>query len=311
MIKVQPNQSMSKQLKIFKVVDKPAAKVWEVLITARHLQQWLCDRADIKLLQQGGFSLESPIPCISGNHTVLSLVPDQSITFDWKVNGYATTVILELESYEDQRSTRVKILHEVSDQFPADGGIDGSSGDPMAYLYSVWLYALDLLKSYLDFNRAQCRLGHSDQPLEVNWGIDLNVSAAQVFNALIHPSQIKTWNPFAGENIFIDPRPGGRYSWGWESEAEKTDGPDRILEIITDQKLCFSWFAAPYAQTVVSFELKRISDAHTYLQLRHTGFDHPSKRLMEWKLGWACLLHGIKYSFEQSRPLHEISGFFN
>jgi uncharacterized protein YndB with AHSA1/START domain len=212
----------------------------------------------------------------------------------------ARDLAIELEPLGDG-ATKLKLTH------PAE------SESAAMHLYCVWFFVLEQLKSQVEDGAAFCQWQPEDVAAEVDWTMPVDAAPSAVYSLLTTPEGIARWNLFTGPGpVAIEARVGGRYSWGWSTEASRQDGPDRITALAPDRLLAFDWFVGADARkTEVSWELTPTPTGGTAIRFRHRGFAEASQRVLQWKLGWACFLYAIRYLHSgKARPLAEISGTF-
>lgn len=295
-----------KSANVFKLIEKDRADVWRALTRREALTQWLCEEADVAEPRAGAkYALKSRIPHVSGRHTIDALEPGEWLRFDWDLRGHATSLSLRLEDHAGW--TRVVVKHEVPDDLPAELHVDDLFGGKCGFLANVWGYSLDLLKDYVEQGRAQCRLKAAEDPLRIDMSIELKAKPAEVFAHLTQVDRIRKWNPFCGEGVKVEPRVGGRYSFGWSGEDQGKDGPGEIVAYEDGKKLTYTWHGKD--KTMVSWEVEPLpGEAGARLHFVHSGFVQDPELVWEYKLGWAGFLHLIRESLEGSRPVTELGG---
>jgi uncharacterized protein YndB with AHSA1/START domain len=156
--------------------------------------------------------------------------------------------------------------------------------DGQASIADFWVLALENLRSYVERGIVGLRCDFSLEPhAEVHLAIDIDAPAAAVFNLLIQPDQLER---YIATQARVEPHVGGRYDFGWDH------GPIKILELMPNARLAYSWQYGGEPDTVVKWSLEE-SDGRTRLLLVHSGFG--ADRLSDdYNLGWGAFLVQIK-----------------
>jgi uncharacterized protein YndB with AHSA1/START domain len=147
------------------------------------------------------------------------------------------------------------------------------------------------------------------EPLGIAWDVTLDRAAAEVFRALVEPEKIRAWNAYVGAAVRVEPRVGGRYSFGWAGEATDKDGPGEIVRYEEGQKLTYTWHGSP--NTLVSWEVEPLPGPgpKTRVRFTHSGFVKDPDIVWEYRLGWAAFLLAFAAAVTGRRPVREVAGF--
>jgi uncharacterized protein YndB with AHSA1/START domain len=279
-------------------IEAPAKTVWNHLIDENLLSQWLAEKARVAPEPDGAYNIESGTPLVSGNHKIIELVPQRKLTLRWSFRDFPSLVRFELS--EDRSQTTVVITHTFETNPPYE--IDDSLGGEAGQLKEMWAYNLGLLKTLIELGEAQTRLRIGRKPSKaVTHTLRLTAAPEEVFDTIVNPEKIKAWNPYANE-IKVEKKVGGTYSFGWESEKSKTDGPGEIVEYREGRKITYTWYGNP--QTLVSWEVTPIGDdskINTQLKIVHSGFINDQNMLVDYNLGWAAFLNGLRLYIEKGQ----------
>lgn len=285
----------TEEMKMWAVVERPEHDVWIALTTKAGVENWLAQEATIDLREGGRYSLRSGTPLTSGEHVVRHAEKDRRLDLDWEMLGERTTVEIRLE--KEGEGTKIWVTHRHSDDPKLL--VDKSCHTVSGMLAELWTYNTGLLKTYLELGEAKGRLDPNRAPSkEVRHVVTIARAPEDVFAIIDDPEQIPSWNPFAGKPA-NDRRVGGKYSFGWESEAKGTDGPDEIVEYEAGRKITYRWHGNP--PTLVSWTVEPMPGAPnaTRLTLTHSGFDVDRNMLVGWNLGWAGFLSQIVLHLER------------
>ena len=100
----------------------------------------------------------------------------------------------------------------------------------------------------------------------------------------------------------IEPRLGGRYSFGWAAEEEsQADGPGHITRWEPETYLSHTWYGGRDSE--IHWQLKPVDNSTTHLSFQHTGLAFPYAEVWSYKLGWAEHLIEMKHYLERGSPL--------
>jgi uncharacterized protein YndB with AHSA1/START domain len=242
--------------------------VWQALTDPAQLGEWLC-AAEVDL-NKGHFALYGDrlpdAPVESPTELVLAEEPVR-LHFAWQLRGARTLVDISLEDCGE--GCKVQVRHSGLMRRP-----EGKSGTT-----DFWVVALENLRLYC-LGRAPVRYDFSEHGPQVELAVDVAAPREQLFGALLDPADL---DEFWSSGAVIEPRVGGRYSYGW-----KNGGPTKILELVPDERLKLDWSYAGEPDTVVSWQLAGNS-GRTRLTLVHTGFDPPVDR-EDYRHGWLGFL---------------------
>ncbi len=279
---------------VFVNLDRPVADVWAMLTEAEHLKRWLGPHVELQLRTDGPFTLRTGTPLLSGDHRVVEIQPEQMVSFQWLVEGFATQVRWELAA--EGEGTRVVFRHRMAADAPHAGADE--MGDECGVYKELWAYVAGLLKTYAELGEAKCQLDPERTPsTTITHELTIGADPAAVFEALTVPEKIKRWNDYAPDPK-VEPRVGGNYSFGWKSEAKKTDGPGEIVEYEDGHKITYTWYGEP--PTIVSWVVEPLPDdpKRTKIRFTHSGFAVDQNMLVGWNLGWAGFLFGMALQLE-------------
>ena len=136
----------------------------------------------------------------------------------------------------------------------------------------------------------------TDPQPEVRASILINAPREQVFRALMEPAKLDKWIASAAS---VEPRVGGRYSYGWKYPVDGRDvtgGPTRILEMIPNEKLVTDWpdwrGDASVPKTTVTWLLESAGDG-TRVTVIHSGFARTTD-ISDYPFGWSGFLGQLK-----------------
>ena len=284
----------TKRIGVFAVIRRAPADVWNALTTVEGLTAWLARDADVELKRDGKFTLRSGTPMSSGEHRVTGVEAGHSIDIEWRLEGHPTQVRWEV--VPEGEHTKIVVRHAVAPDVPVN--IDDPLGGEASVLNEMWAYNIGLLKTYLELGDAKCRLDPDRKPEPViTHELEIGADPKAVFAALVEPEEIKKWNPFAPAPK-VERRVGGNYSFGWESEDKKTDGPGEIIEYEDGHKITYTWHGNP--PTLLSWTVEPLPDnpGRTRIKFTHSGFNVDQNMLVGWTAGWGGFLQSMALALE-------------
>ena len=107
---------------IEQVVDAPVEKVWDALTTPQLMKQWYFDipgfRADVgfEFQFEGGTETHKYIhKC-----RITEAIPGRKLSHSWRYDGYEGNSLVTFELFDEGNKTRLKLIHEGLETFPAD-----------------------------------------------------------------------------------------------------------------------------------------------------------------------------------------------
>ncbi|MEN0066892.1 MAG: SRPBCC family protein [Myxococcota bacterium] len=277
-----------KQLAQFVFIEAQPERVWRALVESNEIVSWLAESCDVDL-DAGRYTLVAVTPGVTGEHRVAGFASGEWLRLAWVMGEQTSTLEFRLAPHDG--GTRLVTHHTFDpERSPVNEG----------HVHELWAYNNSLLKTWIELGDAKCRLASDRLPAhEIRHAMTLAAPASRVFAALTEPDEIRQWNAWAKDGTVCDGTVGGRYSFGWESEAKGTDGPATIVEWEEGRKLTYRWHGDP--PTLVSFEIEPMagSESSTRLTLVHSGFGVDQNMLVDYNLGWADFLANIAIYVER------------
>jgi len=272
------------------IIGAPAEAVYAALTSPDALQRWLAEQAAVAL-EAGVFEFWGRYTPDGerGRQRLLAFEPGRGLRFAWSLGGAETVVAITLEPTDggaggEAGGTVLTLTHS--------GVPPRSSGDAY-WVRDLLMMALANLAGYCEGRGTAPMCDFSARPAgEARATVEIEAAPGQVFASLIEPAQLDRWIATGAE---VEPRVGGRYSFGWDH------GPVKILELDPDRVLAYSWRHSwddgdgPDA-TVVRWELAG-AQGRTYLTIAHSGFGD-DRRPDGYQLGWQEFLASLKRMHE-------------
>lgn len=151
--------------------------------------------------------------------------------------------------------------------------------------------------------------GEAEQNEEIKKIIIIDASPEIVFKAITDPKELTNWFP---DQAILEPKVGGKIKFSFYKDSKNTHRnmdyfPEgTIIEFIPDKKISYSWEhpnIPDFPRTVVTWELQKIENNKTRLNLIHTGFKAakmPNAR-EEHDEGWTYFLNELANYCKQKR----------
>ena len=268
-------------------------KVFTALTDSTALTHWFAEYADISIDHSrydfwGRFTPENP-GREQGQHRLVRVITNRLVEFAWRLRESDSVVQYELHSRE---SGCVLTMHHRN--LPRASPNQSSIGD-------FWSHTLEGLRHWLERGHAYRLLDYSEvRQGDVRVSIDIAAVPSIVFHALTDASQMERW---VGSKGSIDPKPGGKIDFGWGM------GPVKILDIVRDEKLAYSWQWEGEPETVTTWTLEG-SGSKTRVTIVQSGFA-PDRNSEDYFIGWSKFLGRLKTMLEEGPEWHHVRVYAN
>lgn len=282
-------------------LSAPRERVFQALTDENELTCWFAEAAEVEP-QAGGeyrfWGLHTPgVPTRAQSaQKVIRIEPPRLLAFSWKLEGRDSEVTLELEATDEGASTLLKGRHHFPDapEVPR----------PLDLVDDLWRISLANLRAHLGGGEGVCMPDFSDPITRIRQTIAINATREQVYQALLDPAFLEKW---LGGKSTVDPRVGGKYSYGWQYEVrgkQVQGGPTKILEMVEDTKLVTdwpNWRGDPQMPVQrITWLLEPVGD-HTRVILIHEPFER-TVDVSDYPQGWAYFLSRLKAEIEGAQP---------
>ena len=240
------------------------------------LAQWFAEYADVSLGEKrydfwGRFTPEAP-DRERGHHRLLHLEANHQFEYEWRILDQQTQVKMTFVPRGG-----LSVVSITQDGVP-------KSHDISSYTFEdFWYLSLENLRRHLDGKRPVFCDFSKPMVGDIHHSVEIDGTREAVWEALIKPEQLERW---IASNATVEPVVGGRYDFGWGGV-----GPVKILELIPNEKLAYSWPEGD-TPTVVTWTLED-SGGRTRLTLVHSGFA-PDKATGGINAGWLNFASWVK-----------------
>ena len=278
-----------------------AARVFAALTTAEELRRWLAQEVAVEAHVDGAFAFW-------GRHTygapaaadprqrITRLEPNRVLAFRWPFEGLDSEVLITLSPDEAEGNTKTRLsLEHRFDAKPAGADAEERVDD-------LWRLTLGNLDAHLRGGDGIVLPDYADPSPEIRLSIVIDAPRERVFRALIDPASLNKWIASAAT---VDPRAGGRYSYGWTYQHGGRDvagGPTQILDLVPNERLVTDWPdwrgdpARP--KTRVAWLLESVG-SRTRVTLVHGEFPR-AVDISDYPFGWSSFLNQLKTLVEGS-----------
>jgi uncharacterized protein YndB with AHSA1/START domain len=274
-------------------IKAPVEKVFSALIEPDDLRQWFAEHADISVEEKrydfwGRHTPENPSR-EQGNHRLMRFIPNRLIEFSWKLRGAESVVQYEL--HESASGCVLTMYHR---DLPTSKPNQSSIGD-------FWSHSLEGLRHWLETGRAYRLFDYSLLPRgDVQVSIDIDVPPSVVYHALTDAGQMERW---IGSKGSIDPRRGGKIDFGWGM------GPVKIIDLVPDEKLSYSWQWEGEPETITTWTLDG-SGGKTRVTVVQSGFA-PDRNGEDYFIGWCKFIARLKAMLEAGPDWRRVRVYAN
>jgi uncharacterized protein YndB with AHSA1/START domain len=270
---------MGDRVELQVTIDASLEDVYQALIDGEQLNQWFAEHADVSQEDSRyGFwgRLTPGTPGKQdGQHKLLSSQLGE-LKFEWVFRGQPTTVFIEF--HKEGPHTQLNLTHF---------GLPTRQHGQYA-VADFWALSLENLRAWIERSEIGLRCDFSAIQLgDIQFDVDIDAPAERLFQILTNPEDLRK---YIGENPVVEAEVGGQYSFGWEN------GPTKILDIQTNEKLSYAWEYPQEPDTVVTWRLEG-SAGKTRLTLVHSGFG-PDRNMEDYQIGWLHFLNRIKFMAE-------------
>jgi uncharacterized protein YndB with AHSA1/START domain len=270
-----------------------AQTVFAALTRADELRIWFTEHAEVEARLDGAYRFW-------GKHTygtparadatqkIVRFVEPVLLAYSWTVHGCPSEVSLALDTDPDNPAG---VILNGRHSFAAAPAV----GRAKEMLDDLWRLNCGNLQAYLKGGARALLPDYTDPSPVVRLSILIDAPRERVFRALLDPDVLNRWIASAAA---VEPRVGGRYSYGWSYDVNGTrveGGPTRILELVENEKLVTDW---PDWRGDPGVPAQRITwllesvGAKTRVTLTHAGFVR-TVDISDYPFGWGAFLKGL------------------
>ena len=275
---------------------------WGAWTKPDRLSQWLGALHSGPIQSGADFVLTSILPYHSGRHRLTECDPMTRLSWEWFVEGVPTEVDVTFESIHE--GAVVHVAHTVTlaegpsfvEPFADDGG-------SFYFLGQSWSNALYRLRSLLDGDRMMVEYGDTNNGHAIDLSLDITASAADIFSLLMDSDKLKQMDgAFFLDGTTIEPKRGGKYSYGWypegTPEVDKKDGPISIVDYEEGCRFSYGWYG-PNTNSIVKWGLSAQDGDYTRVHFSHHNlYGHSLGNVWSYRSGWTETLYTLKWYLE-------------
>jgi uncharacterized protein YndB with AHSA1/START domain len=274
-----------------------AERAFAALTQPAELKAWFADHVEVEPHAGGAFRFW-------GKHTygtptradatqqVLRWSAPHALAYTWTLHGRPSEVSLTIEpDPADATAAVVKGTHAFA-ELPAIGRAKEMVDD-------LWRLHHGNLLSHLRGGSGLLLPDYTDKAPDIRLSILIDAPRERVFHALLDPALLNKWVASAA---VVEPRVGGRYSFGWSYQhggVPVEGGPTRILELVENEKLVVDWpdwrgdASVPVQKITWLLESAGGAGAQTRVTLIHSGFVR-AVDISDYPFGWGDFAARLK-----------------
>jgi uncharacterized protein YndB with AHSA1/START domain len=282
---------MSNEIRKTIVIEARPEVVFKALTDEKELTQWFPSQAILQARVGGAMEFKFQRDDGTVDHKVvgkiLEIVPGKKLSFSWKNTSdpdFPDTVVTWTLEPTDGGKTKVMLTHS---GFEKGRWLDLHDGG--------WSYFIGRLAEYSSKGRVENRQMFKELGKEIRKTVMIDAPPNAVFRALTDEKELAQW--FPNQGAVLEARVGGAMEFRFlRPDGEKHAFQGRILEIMPDKKLSYSWNPAhgpDSSDEVITWTLEPTDDGKTRVTLVHTGLKE-SKEDVEagwsYEAGWTHFL---------------------
>jgi uncharacterized protein YndB with AHSA1/START domain len=278
------------------------SRVFAALTTPQDLRRWFAQDVAVDVRHDGPFTFW-------GRHTygtpaaadprqrITRVERDRVLAFRWPFEGLDSEVLITL-SPDNGSDTVGKTTLALEHRFEAmpQGTYTKELVD------DLWRLTLGNLDAHLRGGDGIVLPDYSDPSPEIRLSIVIDAPPDRVFRALIDPAALNTW---IASSAVVDPRVGGRYSYGWKYQHGGHDvagGPTEIVDLVPNERLVIDWpdwrGDPTKPRTRVAWLLEPVG-SKTRVTVVHGEFPR-AVDISDYPFGWSSFLTRLKSLVEGS-----------
>ena len=273
-------------------------RVFRALTDPAELKRWFAEGAEVEPREGGPYRFW-------GRHTfgtpergaakqrITKLEKNRRLAFAWELEGEDSEVSIQLEPGKAEQETTLTLRHT----FPAQPSVPYGA----ELVDDLWKLNMGNLDAHLRGGEGIVLPDYTDPEPAIRLSILIDASRERVFRALIEPEALNRWVASKAE---VEPRAGGKYSYGWKYPYGGRDvvgGPTRILDFVPNERLVTDWTDwrgdESRGLTRVAWILEAVSEKQTRLTLIHGGFSRAAD-FGDYPFGWGEFARQLKREVE-------------
>lgn len=278
-------------------LPSPPERVFAALTQAEELAVWLAEHAEVEATIGGAYrfwgrgAYGAPTRD-AATQTITAFEPPHRFGFRWTLHGQPSEATLTLSPKEGGGST-LTIRHS----FARAPGI-ARAGE---LIDDLWRLQLGNLTLHLMGRPVALKLDFDDPRPELTCSMLIAAPRAKVWATLIDPEKMRIW--LGAPAPAVEPRAGGRISYGWRYEVagrQVVGGPTKILEIEPKRRLVTDWgdWRGDPDMPVQRITWLLADEAGgTRVTLIHDGFTR-AVDISDYGFGWPGFLEQLKGAAE-------------
>jgi uncharacterized protein YndB with AHSA1/START domain len=273
-------------------------RAFAALTQAEELKVWFAEHVEVEQFPGGAYrfwgrhTFGTPTQ-VDATQKLLRFEAPRQIAYSWTIQGRPSEVSLMLEAIPgDAMGVTLKGKHV----FPGVPHIDRAKD----MVDDLWRLHCGNLHSYVKCGTGMLLPDYTNASPTIRLSILVDAPREKVFHALMDPNTLNRWVASAA---VVEPRIGGRYSYGWSYDhggVTVAGGPSRILELVENERLVTDWpdwrgnTSVPMQQ--ITWLLESVG-RQTRVTLIHSGFVR-AVDFSDYPFGWGSFLERLKLAAE-------------
>lgn len=269
-------------------------RAFTALTDANELKRWFAEHVEVEPRSGGAFRFW-------GKHTygtptraqatqrLLRYEPSAELAFSWTIHDQPGEVSFTIEP---DPAVPEGVIVKGKHQLAALPHMNRAK----EMLDDLWRLQMGNLQAHVSGSQGVLLPDYTDAAPQVRLSILIDAPRERVFQAMLQPELLNKWIACAAE---VEPRVGGRYSFGWKFEnagIEQSGGPTRILELVENEKLVTDW---PDWRSDPSLPKQKITwllesvGAQTRVTMIHSDFTR-AVDFSDYPFGWQFFMSQLK-----------------
>jgi uncharacterized protein YndB with AHSA1/START domain len=243
------------------------ARAWRALTSARQLEVWLAEHAEVDLPRAFAF-WGRYTPDGERAHQRLLSADDHTLRFIWTLGGKDTTVEMRVEP----DGVDASVVSVSQTHFDFQQALAESSS--LSVIHTFWALSLGNLVDFLEGRGVGYRCDFTSSDLRAE--LEIDAPRERVYAALVDSDQISVWFGFP---IGIEPWVGGRFAMGGLQEplVDQIGDAARIVALEPGRRMSVDFGDGG----VATWELED-SQGKTRLTFVQSGFSTPRPPYAAW-----------------------------
>lgn len=280
-------------------------RAFAALSEPQELGRWFAEHVDVEPRQGGAYRFWGRHTYGAPTHAqatqqLLRFEKPSSLAFTWTLHDQPSQVSYVIETDpKNPDGVIVKGKHEFA--------VAPAIGRAREMVDDLWRLQMGNLQAHVAGGAGVLLPDFTDSSPQVRVAILIDAPRERVFRAMMEPELLNQWIASTAQ---VEPRVGGRYTFGWKYEQNGVNvegGPTRILELVENERLVIDWPDWRGDKSVPTQKITWLLEAvgkQTRVTMIHTGFVR-AVDISDYPFGWGYFLSRLKIAAEgREMPAH-------